>query len=100
MQKITRKQYESLTDEQKKEWKKIQQQMKLEELYDQVSMEYLKCTDVTVMKYFDPENKENLEKKLEVLKKINSFENVDNDEYMSILDKAKSEDPDREIMIY
>ena len=94
MQKITKEQYESLTDVQKREWKKICKEMEQQDLYDAVLEEYSKCCDSEVRDWFDLDSMKNLKKKLRVLKKINAGEEVGEDEYMEILEKAQSDDSD------
>lgn len=55
-------------------------------MYRAVTDEFYKCTDLTVLKYFDPLNEKNLSQKYDVLHRINNGEQVSDQEYIAILD--------------
>ena len=94
MDKITKEEYELLTDEQKKQLENLQKELAKSELYEQVMLEYLKCGDETVKKWFDIDSEKNLKKKLKVLRDINAGKDVSGKDYREILELAASEDPD------
>lgn len=48
--------------------------------------QFMQCSDETIIKYFDINSEDNLQKKLMVLKAVNAGEDVDEKDYIEILE--------------